>query len=446
MSITIIQKSDLSKPRRNPKIAIVLAGGAISGGAFKLGGLIALDRFLTNRKVTEFDMYQGLSAGAFVGAFLAGGIPPEEQLKALNGTSTQFEQFKFYDFYWPAFKEYRKRAVRLGHDAITIGPVVLSAIFQHLSGSREDVRKSLENVLRHPGYKSLENVIGPMVSEVLSATPMPNLGRYIPSGFFDNSRIEKYVKRSLACANVPNDFRQLYRERGCALYITATNLNTARGTVFGHDAEHTVSISEAVQASTAIPGFYAPAQLQDEEYIDAMVRKTANTSLVVHKGANLIIVYNPFRPFMNRNRYQLNPRTRGLSDMGLPTVLNQTVRSMVHTRLNQSLDRLRMDRSFHGDVILIEPTETDAEFFSLNPLAFWNRDQAATQGFMSVRKDLEQSFGEVQRVLAAYGLECSMTGVGTELDLDPRTPTRENGATMQAASSGNYRKLTLVKG
>ena len=43
MSITIIQKSDLSRPKRNPKVALVLAGGAISGGVFKLGGLMALD-------------------------------------------------------------------------------------------------------------------------------------------------------------------------------------------------------------------------------------------------------------------------------------------------------------------------------------------------------------------------------------------------------------------
>ncbi len=33
MGITIVQKSDLDRPKDNPKIAIVLAGGAVTGGA-----------------------------------------------------------------------------------------------------------------------------------------------------------------------------------------------------------------------------------------------------------------------------------------------------------------------------------------------------------------------------------------------------------------------------
>ncbi len=61
MGITIVQKSDLKTRKRDPKVALVLAGGAITGGAFKLGGLKALDDFLVNRKTTEFDTYVGLN-------------------------------------------------------------------------------------------------------------------------------------------------------------------------------------------------------------------------------------------------------------------------------------------------------------------------------------------------------------------------------------------------
>ena len=68
MGITIVQKSDLTVRKRNPRIALVLAGGAISGGGFKLGGLKAFDDFLVNRKTTDFDIYVGLSAGAFLAA------------------------------------------------------------------------------------------------------------------------------------------------------------------------------------------------------------------------------------------------------------------------------------------------------------------------------------------------------------------------------------------
>ena len=68
MGITIVQKSDLSKKKVNAKVALVLAGGAITGGTFKVGGLKALNDFLVNRKVTDFDIYVGISAGGTGGA------------------------------------------------------------------------------------------------------------------------------------------------------------------------------------------------------------------------------------------------------------------------------------------------------------------------------------------------------------------------------------------
>ena len=65
MGISIVQKSNLQARKQNAKVALVLAGGAVTGGAFKLGGLKALDDFLVNWKTTEFDTYVGLSAGSY---------------------------------------------------------------------------------------------------------------------------------------------------------------------------------------------------------------------------------------------------------------------------------------------------------------------------------------------------------------------------------------------
>ena len=76
LGLTLIRKSDPAKPKRNPKIAVVLAGGAISGGAFKVGGLKALNDFLIGRKITDLDIYVGLSAGSILATSLASGITP----------------------------------------------------------------------------------------------------------------------------------------------------------------------------------------------------------------------------------------------------------------------------------------------------------------------------------------------------------------------------------
>ena len=83
--ITVIQKLDPSVPRLRPgKVGIVLAGGAISGGAFKAGGLRALDESLVTRRgpsgttrrfgLNDFDVFVGLSAGGVLAAGLAAGI------------------------------------------------------------------------------------------------------------------------------------------------------------------------------------------------------------------------------------------------------------------------------------------------------------------------------------------------------------------------------------
>ena len=86
MGISIVQKSDLTKKHPNAKTALVLAGGAITGGSFKVGGLKALNDFMVNRKVTDFDLYIGLSAGSFLAIHFITGLPchPGGLVKSLS--------------------------------------------------------------------------------------------------------------------------------------------------------------------------------------------------------------------------------------------------------------------------------------------------------------------------------------------------------------------------
>ena len=74
MGITVVEKSAEGTRKLNPKLALVLAGGAVTGGAFKLGGLRALEDYLVGCRVSDFHIYVGLSAGAFLAAPLASGI------------------------------------------------------------------------------------------------------------------------------------------------------------------------------------------------------------------------------------------------------------------------------------------------------------------------------------------------------------------------------------
>src|SRR5207244_1212626 len=202
MGLTIVHKSDLTTRKKNPRVALVLAGGAVTGGAYKLGGLKALDDFLVNRKTTDFDIYVGLSAGAFLAAPLAGGVTPPEMLRSLDGTSEDFTYLSPLDFYNPNLAEF--------------------------------------------AHKPLEFL----------ADRLP----YVPG-----------------------------RLRQVELYIVAMNLDTAERVVFGHDEDTSLTISEAVQASTALPGFYKPARLKGVDYVDGGVRRTANIDVAIEHGAELVI-------------------------------------------------------------------------------------------------------------------------------------------------------------
>jgi len=408
MGITLIQKSDLNRPKRNPRVALVLCGGAISGGAFKLGGLIALNSFLANRKTTDMNLYLGISAGAFLSAPLSAGIPPEELFLSIRGESQKIGQFKPSDFYYPNWKEWIGKSYYAFRDTLSYVPKVTMGNARFIRRNQRRLKALADDLIKKPSYKNLELLLEPLILETLETNELPPWYSYLPSGMFDNSRIERFMRRNLERNGLPNTFRLMNLERNNELYICATNLNTAEGVVFGHDEDSSVTISQAVQASTAIPGFFKPARFNDVDYLDAGVRKTANISLMVKKKADLIICYNPFRPFVNTVADGITGELRSLGDMGFLSVLNQTFRTLLHTRLRVGLEKLKMDPSFKGDVIVIEPREQDARYFNINPIAFWDRTEAALLGFKSVRASLEQNYAKLVPLLRAYGMETDL--------------------------------------
>ena len=153
MGITILQKSDLNRPKPNPKVAIVLAGGAVTGGAFKVGGLQALDCYLENMKVTDFDTFVGLSAGSIISAFLANGISPEEMFKSLQGESAVLDSIQFSDFYYPNIEDLLVRPLHYMWDLLTFVPDFALQALLSSSLLQKDLRKALFQALRcFPAY------------------------------------------------------------------------------------------------------------------------------------------------------------------------------------------------------------------------------------------------------------------------------------------------------
>jgi len=88
-------------------------------------------------------------------------------------------------------------------------------------------------------------------------------------------------------------------------------------------------------------------------------------------------------------------------------VMNQVFRSMLHSRLHLALAQYREDPSFRGDIILIEPTDTDETFFNMFPMNFWERQRAAEHGYLSVTMAIEAHFETLTRVFERYGIAVS---------------------------------------
>ena len=409
MGLTLIQKSDDASRKRNPKIALVLAGGAVSGGAFKVGGLKALNDYLVERKITDFDIYVGLSAGSILSASLASGITPDEMLRVLDGSSTKFEQLRPIDFYSPNVREFVSRPLKLAYDLCAFLPGIGLDFARRLPGLPEAVGPVARRFAKSPTYTNFEAVMMRLIEHVSPKRSMPAITNHIPSGFFDNVSLERWVRRSLEQIRMPNDFRAFTRKTGRSLYITACDLDTAERAIFGADEISEVTISQAVQASSALPIFYKPARMNGVDYVDGGVRHTANIDIAIEKGADLIICYNPFRPFMNRVDQPQGDAPyfsegRYLSDRGMKVIVNQVFRTLLHSRLKLGIARYIADARFQGDIVLLEPRERDANFFALNPMAFWKRSEAARHGFESVRNTVEHNFDQLVDVFGKYGL------------------------------------------
>jgi len=405
MGITIVQKSDLSVRKKHPKIALVLAGGAVTGGAFKLGGLKALDDLLVNKKTIEFDTYVGLSAGAVLAAPLAAGISPAEMLKSLEGRSGQFTRFGPGVFYNLNLRDFIARPAQFALNALTFLPGTINDLLNQAPSLTRALREPLARVLREPSMVNAQDLLTPIGEALAKRRGFPSPLDYLPSGFFDNSSIEEYLRTNFEATGIPNDFRNLQRVTKRELYIGAMNLDTAERVVFGHDEDTSATVAQAVQASTALV-----------DYVDGGVRRTANIDVAIEHGADLVICYNPFRPFSNRVRrvvrngsYEVDGQP--LADSGILTVINQVFRTLLHSRLQYGLRQYQDDPNFRGDIVVIEPKETDQHFFRLNALAYWERLRAAQYGYISVTESIQQNYDLIKQILESYGILMTRTQV-----------------------------------
>lgn len=240
--------------RGSAKRALMLAGGGVIGGMYEVGVLAALDDALPGFRANQFDLYVGSSSGSVVSSLMANGIRPRDLYEILD--------------------EERDDPLNFQRGSV------------HHKGAFSNAARNLAQFVWAVGKKAVTGF----------RLEWPDLlarsGADMPAGFFSVAPLE--------------------RECHHPLLIPAMELDRAERAVFGAEPLMDVPISEAIAASSAIPGFFEPFRIGGRDYVDGDVGYTGHADLAVEKGATCVVVLNPQVPIRVGSPEEPDVRSRGL--------------------------------------------------------------------------------------------------------------------------------------
>ena len=356
-----------------PKVGLALAGGGPLGAIYEIGALCALEEALPGIDFNALDGYVGVSAGGFVAAGLANGMTPRQLCSAfIANDGPRADIVRPGVFIRPDVVEYARRAAALP------GLVAMAGFRYAFKG------RSLLSALEH-------------------------LGRALPTGVFSHAPLEREIRRLLSAPGRSNDFRRLRAERGRRLVLVATDLDSGETAPFGQPGWDHVPISEAVAASAALPGLFSPVPIDGHWYVDGALKKTLHASVLLDMDLDLVLCLNPLVPFdaSHARRHRVfggaEDRIPRLIDGGLPVVLSQTFRSLIHSRLELGIKSYRHSHP-QTEIVLIEPDHRDPALFLANTFSYSQRRRLAEHAYQRTRADLRSRRGVLGATLARLGL------------------------------------------
>ncbi len=334
------------------------------GGVYEVGALRALEESIAGLDLNHLHVYVGVSAGAFVGAHLVNGISVAEMIYGLQAEGNQGLLFDPAIFFVPAFRELRRRGLQL--------PWVLA--------------DAITQLLKGPEARSF---IG----------SLEGLGPSLPVCLFDNDAIRDYLEQTFALRGKTDDFRNLSR----TFFVVATDLETGKAMVFGSKELAHVPISRAVQASTAVPGIYQPVEVEGRICVDGVLLKTMHSSVALEHGVDLLLCVNPLVPMEtgSEDARQVLGR-RAVQRGGLPAVLSQSFRILIHSRVSLGMERSAQAYP-DSDLVLFQPDPKEHRLFA-NLFRFHSRRKVCEIGYDQTRADLWNRREILGPLLQKHGL------------------------------------------
>jgi predicted acylesterase/phospholipase RssA len=359
-----VQRARGAPASEGRRVGLAVAAGGPLGGTYEVGALLALDEALVGVDFNALHAYVGVSAGSFIAAGLANHVSTSQMAQIFITSESHVHNFHAGTLFTPAYREFRER--------VASAPAVLLGAVRHWLRRPQDFR-------------------------LLDA--FTTLSRLVPTGLFDNEPLQRILAEVFSTRGRTNDFRRLAHQ----LYVVAVDLDTGQSVAFGSPGRDHVPISKACQASGAMPGLYPPVEIDDRYYVDGALQTTMHASLALDAGCDLVLGINPIVPYDIQLTSDEEWRLDRLADGGLPVVLSQTIRAIIHSRMKASMRRYA-DQYADKDVILFEPDRGDSRMFFTNAFSYHNRERVCQHAYERTRADLLARRQELEPILARHGI------------------------------------------
>lgn len=303
-----------------PNIVVVLGAGGVVGHAFHVGVLSALlDEFGWDARRAR--LIVGTSAGSVVAASLRAGLGPSDLRRRVAGEPLSPEGEMLVGRAQAALAASGEGS-NGDDDADTAEERAFGAITRRLRiASPERVRRAFREPWR--------------------VTPGSLVSAVLPAG-----------RRSTAHLRAPYDAMIGPRWPDKHTWIVAVELDVGRRVVFGRPGAPVVTVGAAVEASCAIPGYFAPVTVDGNRYVDGGVHSTTNADLGADRDAppDLVIVSAPMsavsgavprsRTLSLRQlvRRQVAGEVAALRAKGIPTVTFQPTADDLAVMVGESMN------------------------------------------------------------------------------------------------------------
>ena len=295
-----------------PSVGLVLGAGGVVGHAYHAGTLAALAE-ATGWDPRRADLIVGTSAGSGVGATLRGGVGAADLFARVTGGRLSLDGARLY--------EGLGAPVELPSSPGRIGRVPLPAA---------------------PGFLA-RTALWPW-----SARAGTLLAALLPEGRYATEAVGARV-RGFHTMQWPDE----------SLWICAVRLEDGRRVVFGRDPGAEVDVGTAVEASSAIPGFFRPVVIDTVRHVDGGAHSPTNADLVAGLGLDVVVVISP-----------MSARTAALRG----PLAAVTGRLMHSRRLAAEVGVIRRSGT---TVVVFQPSPADLEVLGWNAMDFRRRDAVA---------------------------------------------------------------------